>query len=105
MELKNLHPLTHLAWYYSEHGNLETANRLQETMAERLVPVSDEPDWRGVIIYNLACHHALTGQKEQALDGLRRSMELYPGLKDWSQQDPDLNSLRQEPDYLKLYTE
>ena len=53
--------------------------------------------------YNLACHYALAGEKERAIAGLGAALASNPGLAEWSQQDPDLASIRDEPGYLALY--
>ena len=52
--------------------------------------------------YNLACSHALLKQLDESLSALRRAVEL--GYHDFTylQQDPDLASLRQSPQYRQL---
>jgi hypothetical protein len=55
--------------------------------------------------YNLACHYALSGQKERAISGLREALTLNPDLTEWSKQDPDFVPLRQEAGYQALYSE
>jgi hypothetical protein len=59
--------------------------------------------------YNLACTHALLGNREAALDWLRRSLDqsgTSPGElrreKDWAARDPDLGSLRDDPRFAAL---
>jgi len=56
--------------------------------------------------YNLACTYALLGERELALDFLRRDfaeMRNSPGQlerqKQWARGDPDLESLRGDPDF------
>jgi tetratricopeptide (TPR) repeat protein len=55
-----------------------------------------------VVRYNLACSFALTGQKRQAIDALRRAIE--DGYDDlpYLEVDRDLESLRDEPEYRQL---
>jgi tetratricopeptide (TPR) repeat protein len=98
------HPLTHIAQFYVERGEREYATQTQETAAHLLRALDDSPSWHGIILYNLACHYATSGQKEKAIDGLRQSLRLNPDLTEWSQQDPDFASIREEPAYRSLYS-
>ncbi len=52
-----------------------------------------------IIIYNLACFHALVGQKDKALDWLEKSVEAGFYSPHKIATDADLNSLRDEPRY------
>jgi hypothetical protein len=98
------HPVTHLAQYYAEHGRVTYANQIQAEAAGLLAQLDDSPAWQGIVSYNLACHYALVGEKEKAMVGLRQALRLNPELTEWSKQDPDLASLRQEAAYQALYT-
>lgn len=55
-----------------------------------------------VVHYNLACSYALLNQKKEALQALRKSIEL--GYDDFAYllRDKDLKSLNQDPDFLAL---
>ncbi len=55
------------------------------------------------VLYNAACTYAVLGKKEEALDLLRRALTAGYANPDWPRQDPDLNSLRAEPEFLKLF--
>jgi tetratricopeptide (TPR) repeat protein len=98
------HPLAHLAQLYLERGQRDHATQLQETAAQRLLPLDDSASWRGVTIYNLACHYALSGEKEKAIAQLGEALRLNPDLTEWSKQDPDFASIREEPAYRSLYS-
>ncbi|MEA2423803.1 MAG: hypothetical protein QOH13_213, partial [Thermoleophilaceae bacterium] len=52
--------------------------------------------------YGFACWEALHGDKEQALDHLRRSIEREREVREWAQNDEDLLSLREEPEFKQL---
>ena len=67
------------------------------------VQLDDDAAWQGTVRYNLACHYALAGRTEEAIARLGEALVLNPGLHEWSLQDTDLDSLRQEPGYLALY--
>jgi tetratricopeptide (TPR) repeat protein len=94
------HPEAHLAQLYVERGEVEHANRLQEEVASMLEAIPEE---RSVARYNLACYYATSGQKTRALAELATALKSYPELVDWSKQDSDLDSLRNEPAYQALY--
>jgi len=97
------HPVQHLAQLYLERGQRDYATQIQETAAELLASLDDSPNWRGVTIYNLACHYALSGEREKAIAKLGEALRLNPDLTEWSKQDPDLASIREEPAYRSLY--
>ena len=97
------HPVQHLAQLYLERGERDDATRIQETAAEWLASLDDSPGWQGVTIYNLACHYALCGEREKAIAKLGEALQLNPDLVEWSKQDPDLASIREEPAYRSLY--
>jgi len=94
------HPLSHLAQFYFDRGEVARANALQETATARLLEV---PGSRDTARYNLACYYATTGQRDQALTELRESLRLNPKLIEGSKQDSDLDSLRNDPAYQALY--
>lgn len=54
------------------------------------------------ISYEIACWHALQGNKDQALASLREAIEREPKIREWAQSDDDLLSLREEPEFKAL---
>jgi hypothetical protein len=99
------HPISHLAQLYVERGETCHATEMQEEAAGLLGELDESPSWQGIVRYNLACHYALSGQKERAISGLREALTLNPDLTEWSKQDPDFVPLRQEAGYQALYSE
>jgi tetratricopeptide (TPR) repeat protein len=99
------HPISHLGQYYAARGEVSQATAMQEEAAVLLAQLDESPSWIGVVRYNLACHYALIGQKEKAIEELRRALDLNPGLTEWSKEDPDFASIRGEPGYQQLYRE
>lgn len=98
------HAMLHFAEFYAQHGQLARASSLLEEMSKALLNLQDDPNWRGRTIYNLACGYALTGQKEKAISALDEAFRLSPSIIEWSKADPDLNSIREEPEFQALYT-
>ena len=98
------HPLMHVAGYYQAQGDNKRAGELMTVMlGEPLLGLDDSPTWQGTTRYNLACGHSLLGRKEKALAELAEALALEPTLKEWSQQDADLDPLRGEAAYKALY--
>jgi hypothetical protein len=50
----------------------------------------------GVMLYNLACHRALSGRTDDALRLLQTAFARRPDLRDHAPDDPDLESIRDE---------
>jgi adenylate cyclase len=59
------------------------------------------PDDLGTLV-NAACLHAKARRKEEALDFLERVFAKGWGKRDWIEQDPDYDSLRDDPRFKKL---
>jgi len=54
------------------------------------------------MLYNTACFYAKIGEKRLAIDTLKNS--ILAGLEhyEWIRRDPDLDSIRSEPEYIAL---
>ncbi len=80
---------------YTQSGRLEDGL----TVDRRLVELRPgDPIAR----YNLACSHALLGDKSEALDALERAIELGYDDREHLEKDSDLDSLRSEPRFVAL---
>ena len=86
------------ACYRARSGRAEEAR----TVLRKVVPTAQ-------LYYNIACTHALLGEKGPALDFLERDFrENYPtpGARarqtEWARKDPDLTRLRGEPRFERL---
>jgi tetratricopeptide (TPR) repeat protein len=93
------HPVGHLAQLYVERGDRDRGARLQETSAAMLTELDESPAWQGVISYNLACYHAIAGEKDKAIARLKQALGSNPDLLEWSKQDTDFASIRQDPEF------
>jgi hypothetical protein len=96
------HLARHLAENYAIRGDGDAADALILASSERLAALDDSPRYSGLIPYNLACHHALRGRREQALDTLRRALAIRPDMAGYAGQDPDFTSLRDDPAFQAL---
>lgn len=94
------HPEAHLAQLYVERGEIERANQSQEEVTALMESIPEE---RNAARYNLACYYAMSGQQARALTELASALKLNPDLIEWSKQDSDLDSLRNDPAYVALY--
>jgi hypothetical protein len=72
-------------------------------MRKVLMALDESPSWQGVAVYNLACFYALAGEKEQSISNLKEALRLNPALTDWSKQDPDFDSIREDSEYSAIY--
>jgi tetratricopeptide (TPR) repeat protein len=81
------------AFQYFQQGEPERAYEL-------LVAADDEHPDSPSVLYNLACAEALTGKREEAVEHLRRAVELYAPFAEIARDDPDLDSVREHPGYV-----
>ena len=82
---------------------LRQAGRIDESRAVMAKAMADRPEmW--ALPYNAACLEALSGNTDEALDWLRRAMELAPAdeIGPYLREDSDLDSLRDDPRFQEL---
>ena len=97
------HPEAHIAQYYFDHGDRARALAMQRELADLTMQVDPSPHSRGTAIYNLACFLALNGETAEAIKNLRESFVQRPDLIEFSNEDSDLNALRELPEYQALF--
>jgi hypothetical protein len=73
-----------------------------EVVVERLREVVDASPQYALLNYNLACLESLTGRTDDALEHLRRSIEMSDQFRDYAKGDSDLNAIRNEPAFEEL---
>jgi serine/threonine protein kinase/cytochrome c-type biogenesis protein CcmH/NrfG len=80
---------------------LARAGRMEEGKREAAKAVELNPS-DPLMLYNTACFYAKIGEKHLALDSLKNS--IMAGLEhyEWIKRDPDLESIRSEPEYLTI---
>jgi tetratricopeptide (TPR) repeat protein len=79
----------------SERGDYEGAVQVMRRALE------ERPEHAGNL-YNLACFESLAGRRDDAVDHLRRSIELDPAYRDYAQGDDDFAPLRDDSDFRAL---
>ena len=84
-----------LGGLYTKTGRITDGLRM-----DRLL-VKLQPD-NATAYYNLACSLALSRRKPAALDALRQAVALGYRDLDWMAQDPDLECLKQHPQFQAL---
>jgi tetratricopeptide (TPR) repeat protein len=84
-----------LGGLYTKYGRIAEGLK----MDRRLVRL--QPD-NATAHYNLACSLALSKRKLDALRTLRRAVKLGYKDFDWMQQDPDLDGLKKQPEFMEL---
>ena len=55
-----------------------------------------------LVFYNLACCESLAGRKEDAIEHLRRGIELSEQVREFAKGDPDFGPIRDEPAFKQL---
>lgn len=97
------HAENHLSHMYLERGDKERAFKMQRDLIDTIGRFDPSPRVRGTAIYNFGCFLALHGDRAEAIECVRESFALRPDLLGFSRQDPDLNSLRELPEFQALY--
>ena len=87
-----------LAGAYADEGRSEDAMR-EASLAMVLRPNE------ATVLYNAACTFCALGRRFEALDALSKAWRAGFRDSDWARRDPDLTSLRGDPEFEKLYPE
>ncbi len=99
-----LHPIDHLGKYYANRGETFYAINLWNEASGFMEQLPATPGILGTIKYNLARFYALSGQHPEAIRILRKALKLNPKLIEQSKEEPDLSSVREQPEYKSLYS-
>ncbi len=76
-------------------GDYEGAlNLLREGLAER----PDDP----ALLYDVACYEALLGQRDEAIEHLRRAAAGNDRIAGWARSDEDFASIRDDPEFAAI---
>ena len=83
------------AWHAYEEKDYERAIAVFEQVHAK------HPQAAGVL-YNLACCEALVGRGDEAVEHLRRSVELEDRFRGFAREDGDFDSIRADPRFVEL---
>ncbi|HEV2033090.1 MAG TPA: hypothetical protein VGU71_02655 [Candidatus Dormibacteraeota bacterium] len=96
------HIAEHLGYWHTERGEDTAAEEAAKWSHElSTATFTDEPQ-RGTADYNLGCFYAARGRAEEAMPYLRSGIEMNPTLREWAQQDTDLDPIRSNPELARL---
>jgi hypothetical protein len=96
------HAMTHFGWLVDAGVGVD-ADRVGRYVDDVVVQFRSSqlpPSAVANAIYNAACYRALHGEPNAARELLRESFQMDPELLEWSKQDEDLVTLRDELDDL-----
>ena len=85
----------HFAIYLAQAARMEEA-KVEAAKALELNPTDP------VMLYNAACFYGRTGDKNLAISSLQNAVAAGYADLEWVERDPDLDSIRNEPEYLEL---
>jgi serine/threonine protein kinase/tetratricopeptide (TPR) repeat protein len=80
---------------------LVQTGKIEEGKVEAAKALALSPD-DPVMMYNAACFYAVLGEVRLALDSLNNSIAAGNQNFEWLKRDPDLDSIRNEPEYIEL---
>jgi TolB-like protein/cytochrome c-type biogenesis protein CcmH/NrfG len=93
----NVHARSLLGQRMIHHGD-RAGGLAQVDMSMRLAPDDNR------VLYNAACTFAVAGERKRAMELLREGVRRVPGyLRDWPRHDPDLSSLRHDPEFIEMF--
>lgn len=95
---KDIRTASILAHLYTETGRVDDGLRMDRKLV-RLMP--EDP----VVHYNLACSLALKERHRDAVNSLRKAVELGYADFDWMRKDPDLKWLQEYPGFIEFLKE
>ena len=87
-----------LGGLYTKVGRVADGLRMDRKL------VKLEPD-NATAHYNLACSLALCKKRPDALKSLRKAVDLGYNDRDWMEQDPDLEILKNDPEFRSLLSQ
>jgi len=89
-----MHAVPHLTLICRRVGIEGLSENMETRTAAALLKLDDNPTFVGTVQYNLACHYALSGAEDKALELLKDAFAKEPPLKEFARSDSDLDGLR-----------
>ena len=82
-------------------ANLAQVGRKEEGKVVAAKAIALSPG-DSVMMYNAACFYAVLGEKKLAIESLKNSISSGNENYEWLRRDPDLDCIREEPEYIEL---
>jgi tetratricopeptide (TPR) repeat protein len=95
LDSRHVDALNNLGVVYLHEEDYSAAQRKFEAIT-RIEPNDADP------YYNLACLHAIKGEKRQGLAYLKKAISLNPLVRTWARTDRDLDNLRSTPEFEQI---
>ena len=95
-------PAVNAAHLYLKTGQTDRARNLLEQSRQFVTSWLDDQNFRSGALYVLASIHAIEGEQKQALNGIRRAAEAGWTRQWFTLQDPNLASLRDDPEFRRI---
>jgi hypothetical protein len=87
-------------WWYSAKS-LYDEGRYAEAANKGIELIDGRPD-QPYLYYNVACCESLAGRTDDAIDHLRRAIEMWEGCRDMAKDDSDFDPIRDESAFREL---
>jgi Glutathione-dependent formaldehyde-activating enzyme len=87
-------------WWESAQPLCDEARYAQAAAKGREL-IELRPD-QGYLLFNTACCESLAGETVEALDHLRRAIEIWDGSRELAERDSDFDPIRDEPAFRDL---
>jgi tetratricopeptide (TPR) repeat protein len=95
-------PYTPVGWeLWYPLRRLYEAGEYAEVVERGREAIEAHPSY-GLLHYNVACCESLTGQTTEALEHLRKAIDLSEAFRDYAKNDSDLDPIRDEPAFEEL---
>jgi len=98
-----VHAMFHKQYIFTRNGMTDAAIACADKVYQMVESLDTSEVGRGRNLYNKACSYALVGRKPEAIRMVKEALRLAPNLVEWSKQDTDLGSLRDDPDFKAIY--
>ena len=84
-----------MGWCLKRLGRLDDAIA---TLDRGVAALPGEP----ILLYNLACYHALAGRVQAAIENLTRAISIDSRFRDLTSAEPDFDPIRQDPRFVAV---
>jgi uncharacterized Ntn-hydrolase superfamily protein len=82
-------------WYALSRSSMLYERSEYEAAVAVMRDALDGGDENALLLYNLACYESRAGRRDDALEHLRRSIELDPAFRERAQTDDDFDAVRE----------